>query len=132
MVPMTGFTAEVEDFDGIVRYTLRNNAGMVVKVTNYGAIITSRSVPDRHGRLADVALGYDRVEDYMNAVEKPYFGAIVGRYANRIAHGTFVIGEYKRITRQEQRRKPPPRRNRGIRQGRLGREVARIGKMRSS
>ncbi len=41
--------------------------------------------------MADVALGYDRVEDYMNAVDKPYFGAIVGRYGNRIAGGEFVV-----------------------------------------
>jgi len=64
---------------------------MTVKVTNYGAIITSIVVPDRDGKLADIVLGYDRVEDYMNAVDKPYFGAVVGRYGNRIAKGQFAI-----------------------------------------
>ncbi len=83
---------KVQDFDSIQLYTMTNKSGMTVKVTNYGAIITSIVVPDRTGKLADVALGYDRVEDYMNAVDKPYFGAIVGRYGNRIAKGKFSIG----------------------------------------
>ena len=82
---------QVDDFDSIKLYTLTNRSGMTIKVTNYGAIITSILVPDRDGKLADVALGYDRVEDYMNAVDKPYFGAIVGRYGNRIAKGEFSI-----------------------------------------
>ncbi len=82
---------QIEDFDSIKLYTLRNQSGMTVKVTNYGAIITSIVVPDRDGVMADVALGYNRVEDYMNAVAKPYFGAIVGRYGNRIAKGEFKL-----------------------------------------
>ncbi len=82
---------DVEDFDDIKLYTLKNKQGVIVKITNYGATITSILVPDRNGRLADVALGYNRVEDYMNAVDKPYFGAIVGRYANRIANGQFTL-----------------------------------------
>ena len=83
--------AQVEDFDSIKLYTLKNRRGVTVKVTNYGAIIQSIVVPDRNGKLADVALGYNRVEDYMNAVDKPYFGAIVGRYGNRIAGGKFKL-----------------------------------------
>lgn len=76
----------------VVRYfTLKNENGMVVKATNYGAIITSIIVPDRDGNLADVALGYDDAGSYMNAVDKPYFGAIVGRYGNRIAKGKFSV-----------------------------------------
>ena len=81
----------VEDFDSIRLYTLKNKQGMTVKVTNYGAIITSIIVPDRNGNFADVALGYDDVSDYINAVDKPYFGAIVGRYGNRIAKGEFKL-----------------------------------------
>ena len=80
-----------EDFDTIRLYTLENESGMAVKITNYGAIITSIVVPDSDGKLADVALGYNRVEDYINAVDKPYFGAVVGRYGNRIAKGTFTL-----------------------------------------
>ncbi|MGN6543757.1 MAG: aldose epimerase family protein [Aureliella sp.] len=81
----------VQDFDSIELFTLKNSSGMTVKITNYGAIVTSILVPDRNGKLADVALGYNRVEDYMNAVDKPYFGAIAGRYANRIAKGKFTL-----------------------------------------
>ena len=83
--------ADVSDFDSIKLYTLKNQSGMEVKVTNYGAIITSIVVTDRDGAFADIALGYDRVEDYMNAVDKPYFGAVVGRYGNRIAKGKFTL-----------------------------------------
>ena len=83
--------AQEEDFDSIMLYTLKNENGMTVKATNYGAIITSIVVPDRDGKPADVALGYNRVEDYINAVDKPYFGAVVGRYGNRIAGGKFTL-----------------------------------------
>jgi aldose 1-epimerase len=90
----------IDDFDSIKLYTVKNNAGMTLKVTNYGAIITSILVPDRDGKFADVALGYDSVEGYINAVDRPYFGAIVGRYGNRIAKGQFTLdGEtYKLAT----------------------------------
>ena len=83
--------AQVEDFDSIELYTLKNAQGVTVKITNYGAIVTSILTPDRDGKLGDIALGYDRVEDYINAVDKPYFGAIVGRYGNRIAKGAFTL-----------------------------------------
>jgi len=86
-------TTTIDDFDNIKLYTLKNKSGMTVKITNYGAIITSIIVPDRDGKMGDIALGYDCVEDYMNAVDKPYFGAIVGRYGNRIAKGKFTIGD---------------------------------------
>lgn len=81
----------IGEFSDIRLYTLTNQAGHTVKVTNYGATITSIIVPDRDGNKSDVALGYNRVEDYINAVDKPYFGAIVGRYGNRIAKGRFTI-----------------------------------------
>lgn len=80
-----------QDFDSIMLYTLKNSNGVTVKVTNYGAIITSIVVPDRDGEMGDIALGYDSVEGYMNAVDKPYLGAVVGRYGNRIAEGKFTI-----------------------------------------
>lgn len=84
---LTGATAA----EKIELYTLTNKAGTVVKITNYGARITSISVPDRAGKHADIALGYAKPESYMTAVSKPYFGATIGRYANRIAQGTFGL-----------------------------------------
>lgn len=80
-----------EDFDSVQLFTLKNDNGMTVKITNYGAIITSIMVPDRDGKLGDVALGYNHLKSYTNAVDKPYFGAVVGRYGNRIANGQFTI-----------------------------------------
>lgn len=89
----TAVNAEItiSDFNNIKLYTLKNRDGMTVKVTNYGAIITSIIVPDKSGKMADVALGYDHLESYMNAVDRPYFGAVVGRYGNRIANGKFML-----------------------------------------
>ncbi len=84
-------SAQVEDFDSIKLYILKNDNGMTLKVTNYGAIITSILVPDRQGKIADVTLGYNRLEDYINAVDRPYFGAVVGRVGNRIANGQFTL-----------------------------------------
>ena len=90
-VSSAGAEVTVEDFDSIQRYTLTNSQGMQLKVTNYGAVITELHVPDRAGNLADVVLGYHDVADYINAVDKPYFGAVVGRYGNRIARGKFTL-----------------------------------------
>ena len=70
-------------------YILRNKNGMEVAITNYGATVVRMKVPDRHGKVEDVALGYDSLEGYIN--DKAYFGATVGRYANRIAHGRFTL-----------------------------------------
>ena len=70
-------------------YVLTNAAGMQVSLTNYGGIVTSVLVPDRNGRLADVVLGFDRLAGYLG--KHPKFGAICGRYANRIAKGSFTL-----------------------------------------
>jgi aldose 1-epimerase len=70
-------------------YTLRNARGMVVRAITYGAIIQAIRVPDRAGRLDDVTLGYDSLPGYLT--DSPYFGAVVGRYANRIARGRFAL-----------------------------------------
>jgi aldose 1-epimerase len=70
-------------------YTLTNTKGMTVKITNYGGIIQSIDVPDRRGRRANVALGFDNLDDYVTS--SPYFGCITGRYANRIANGRFTL-----------------------------------------
>ncbi len=79
-------------------YTLKNANGLVLKVTNYGAIITELHVPDRDGTLADVVLGFDDLDGYLKG--SPYFGALVGRCANRIARGHFTLDgkEYQLAT----------------------------------
>ena len=70
-------------------YTLKNSNGMVVQITNFGGKIVSLYAPDRKGNLTDIVLGYDNIDDYIKG--NPYFGAICGRYANRIANGRFII-----------------------------------------
>ncbi|NIM12370.1 MAG: galactose-1-epimerase [Candidatus Aminicenantes bacterium] len=70
-------------------YTLTNANKMAVKITNYGGIVTSIMVPDKNGELDDVVLGFDTLETYLEG--HPYFGAIVGRYGNRIAKGQFTL-----------------------------------------
>ena len=70
-------------------YTLKNRNGMVAQITNFGAKIVSIYVPDHNGNFADIVLGYESIEKYIKG--NPYFGAICGRYANRIANGKFVI-----------------------------------------
>ena len=77
------------DGSDIHEYTLRGGRGMEVKLISYGGIITSIRVPDRQGRLANVALGFNNLAQYAGA--HPYFGAITGRYANRIAGGRFQL-----------------------------------------
>jgi aldose 1-epimerase len=69
--------------------TLANATGMKVRVMTYGGIILSLKVPDRSGNLGDVVLGYDSLASYLR--DSPYFGAIVGRYGNRIAKGRFTL-----------------------------------------
>lgn len=71
-------------------FTLTNSRGHVVTLTDYGASIVGICVPDRTGRLADVALGYDDLAGFLSA-ENPYFGCIVGRFGNRIASGCFSL-----------------------------------------
>jgi aldose 1-epimerase len=70
-------------------YTLTNDKGMRVKLTNYGAITVGVEVPDRAGKLADVTLGYDTLEGWLT--NTAYFGATVGRFGNRIAKGKFTL-----------------------------------------
>jgi aldose 1-epimerase len=70
-------------------FTLTNSKGMEVRAMTYGGIIVSMRVPDKNGSLGDVVLGHDKVDGYL--VNPPYFGAIVGRYANRIAKSTFTL-----------------------------------------
>jgi len=75
--------------EAVSLYTLKNAHGMQAKVLDYGGIIVSLRVPDRNGRLDDVVLGFDSLGDYERG--SPYFGAIIGRYGNRIARGRFTL-----------------------------------------
>jgi aldose 1-epimerase len=70
-------------------YTLTNAHGMEVRAMTYGGIVVSLRVPDRNGKFADVVLGYDKLDGYLE--KTPYFGAIVGRYGNRIANASFTL-----------------------------------------
>jgi aldose 1-epimerase len=70
-------------------YTLVNANGMKADITNYGATIVRLFTPDRTGRLDDIVLGYNTIDEYVQATF--YFGAVVGRYGNRIAHGKFTL-----------------------------------------
>jgi len=70
-------------------YTLTNKAGIEARITTYGAILVSLKLPDRNGAFADVNLGFDGLEGYLGT--HPYFGAIIGRYGNRIAKARFTL-----------------------------------------
>jgi len=80
---------EIPEGEPVYLYTLANANGMEARVTNFGAILVSLKVPDPHGALADIVLGFDTLDGYLNT--KKYFGAPVGRYANRIARAEFTL-----------------------------------------
>lgn len=80
---------KAEDGRTLDLYILRNSSGMEVSISNYGGAVVSLKVPDRSGKLADVVLGYSDARGYIE--DKAYFGGIIGRYANRIAHGKFTL-----------------------------------------
>ena len=84
-------TKAVYDGKPIEVVTLKNSRGMEVRAMTYGAIIMSIKVPDRAGKIADVVLGFDSPEQYWHEPTPPYFGAVVGRYGNRIAKGRFTL-----------------------------------------
>lgn len=76
-------------------YTLANRQGMEAGILTYGGIVVTLKVPDKNGRPGDVVLGFDRLDGYLE--KSPYFGAIIGRYGNRIGKGRFTLEgvEYK-------------------------------------
>jgi aldose 1-epimerase len=93
--PLRNPKVTVEEFgsmpDGkpVSLYTLENKNGIEMKVMNYGGIITSLTTPDKNGNFDDVVLGYDSLSSYLKS--SPFFGALIGRYGNRIAKGKFKI-----------------------------------------
>ena len=79
-------------------YTLRNANGAEARICTYGGLLVSLKVPDRNGKLGDAVLGYDNLDDYIK--NSPYFGALIGRYGNRIARGKFTLDgqQYSLVT----------------------------------
>jgi len=75
--------------DSVTLFTLTNVNGLSMDVMTYGGIVTALRVPDRDGKLEDVVLGYDNLDGYLKS--SPYFGALIGRYGNRIADGRFTL-----------------------------------------
>ena len=81
-------------------YTLTNEHGVKIRITNFGGIIVSIICPDRYGQPADIVLGFDSLDEYLT--QKLYFGCIVGRYANRIADSNFILnGDAYALNRNE-------------------------------
>ena len=70
-------------------YTLKNSNGMTLRITNYGGTIVSWTAPDKNGKFEDIVLGCDSLSGYLKGT--PYFGALIGRYGNRIAKGKFSL-----------------------------------------
>lgn len=89
----TGITqapfGQLPDGETITQFTLTNANGLVAKIIDFGGIVTELHAPDRDGRFADVVLGFDTLEPYRG--DSPYFGALIGRYGNRIAKGRFTL-----------------------------------------
>src|SRR5512146_22177 len=81
--------AQTREGEDACLYTLSNQNGVQADITNYGGAIVNLLVPDRAGKLADVVLGYETLAGY--ETDRAYFGAIIGRFANRIAHGRFTL-----------------------------------------
>jgi aldose 1-epimerase len=88
MVKQENFQSTYKDLQTDL-YTIKNKNGIVMQVTNYGAKIVTLFVPDKDGNFKDIVFGYDNIKDYLDGDK--YFGAIVGRYANRIAGGKFIL-----------------------------------------
>jgi aldose 1-epimerase len=81
---------KTENLTPVDLYTLTNDKGVEARITTYGGIVVSLKVPDRNARLGDVVLGYENLEGYLTS--SSYFGALIGRYGNRIAKGSFQLG----------------------------------------
>lgn len=99
MATSTTFAANIEskafgvtmDNQQVTQYTLTNDKGASVSIMDYGATVTNLMVPDKNGKMGDVVLGFDNVKPY--EMQTAYFGAIIGRYGNRIAHGIFHLDD---------------------------------------
>jgi len=97
LIPKSNFKQEIDGKE-VKLFTLKNANGLVSQITNYGGRVVSLWIPDKNGVFEDVVLGYDSLEGYLNSSEK-YFGALIGRYGNRIGKGRFILNgnEYKLV-----------------------------------
>ncbi|MGY2132878.1 aldose epimerase family protein [Hymenobacter sp. HD11105] len=103
MTPASTSFGKTTDGTEVLLYTLTNSHGLQAKITNYGGTVTSLIVPDKSGKLGDIVLGFDNVSGYQSpeyVKSGPYFGALIGRYGNRIKGGKFTLDgkEYKLAT----------------------------------
>nr|WP_222841420.1 aldose epimerase family protein [Hymenobacter sp. BT188] len=103
MTPTATSFGKTTDGTEVQLYTLTNSHGLQAKITNYGGTLTSLLVPDKSGKLGDIVLGFDNVSGYQSpeyVKSGPYFGALIGRYGNRIKGGKFTLDgkEYKLAT----------------------------------
>ena len=113
------------DGRAVEQFTLTNKNGVEVRAITYGGIITSIKMPDRTGTIGDIVLGFDSLDGYLAG--HPFFGAIVGRYGNRIAKGRFTL-DGRNTARDQQRPESSARRHQGLRQGGLeGGDLPPIG-----
>jgi aldose 1-epimerase len=100
-MPQTGIVSKMPfgktpDGTPVELYTLRNSSGMEASIMTYGGTVTSLKVPDKNGKFGDVVLGFDSLDGYINpayAKANPYFGALIGRFGNRIAKGQFALDD---------------------------------------
>ncbi len=91
LLPAADFTKEV-DGKQVSLYTLKNG-DLTMQVTNFGARVVALWAPDKNGNMEDIVLGYNNIDNYVNNPGERFLGAVVGPYANRIANGTYTIGE---------------------------------------
>ena len=91
LFPSSDFETEVEGKQ-VSLYTLKN-ADLTMQVTNFGARVVALWAPDKSGAMEDIVLGYDNIDKYINNPGERFLGAVVGPYANRIANGTYTIGD---------------------------------------
>lgn len=89
---------QVGDGTRVEIYTLTNDNGLETKLTNYGGTVVSMLAPDRDGSLGQIALGFDNLKQYLE--QSPYFGCLVGRYANRISQGRFTLNGVEYVLAQ--------------------------------
>lgn len=91
LIPSAGFEAAA-DGKPISLYTLKNSNGMITQITNLGGKVVNLWTSDKNGDFADIVLGFNTINEYMNTSEI-YFGSLIGRYGNRIAGGHFTLGD---------------------------------------